>query len=162
MNDYYLKFWLKIKNFQIWGWDVFSNVFKKFDNLSLIVFINLVLIKKSVWLLRESHAFFKGPLEIFSFSWWGKHWLRLKPEGEALMEDFCLSVNVCLCQFPYLSSFRWKTQIIYPGQCLNTLFFSYKNHVYKNVEAQITLKFKNVVVILLVAISISFWGSNQN
>ena len=41
-------------------------------------------------------------------------------------------------------------------------FFSYKNHVYKNVEAQITLKFKNVVLILLVAISISFWGSNQN
>ena len=35
-------------------------------------------------------------------------------------------------------------------------FFLYKNHVYKNVEAQITLKFKNVVVILLVAISISF------
>ena len=26
-------------------------------------------------------------------------------------------------------------------------FFSYKNHVYKNVEAQITLKFTNVVVI---------------
>ena len=34
--------------------------------------------------------------------------------------------------------------------------FFYKNHVYKNVEAQITLEFKNVVVILLVAISISF------
>ena len=39
------------------------------------------------------------------------------------------------------------------------MFFSYKNHVYKNVEAEITLKFKNVVVILLVAISISFRGS---
>ena len=38
----------------------------------------------------------------------------------------------------------------------STLLFSYKNHVYKNVEAQITLKFKNVVVILIVAISISF------
>ena len=35
-------------------------------------------------------------------------------------------------------------------------FFSYKNHVYKNVEAQIAPKIKNVVVILLVAISISF------
>ena len=44
----------------------------------------------------------------------------------------------------------------------DTLFFSYKNHVYKNVEAQITLKIKNVVVISLVAISISFRGSNQN
>ena len=30
-------------------------------------------------------------------------------------------------------------------------FFFYKNHVYKNVEAQIGLKFKNIVVILLVA-----------
>ena len=36
------------------------------------------------------------------------------------------------------------------------LFFSYKNHVYENVEAQITLKFKNIVVISLVAIYISF------
>ena len=46
--------------------------------------------------------------------------------------------------------------------CLTTLFFSYKNLVYKNIEAQITLKFKNVIVISLVAISISFRGSNQN
>ena len=30
----------------------------------------------------------------------------------------------------------------------DTLFFSYKNHVYKHVEAQITLKIKNVVVII--------------
>ena len=30
-------------------------------------------------------------------------------------------------------------------------FSSYKNLVYKNVEAQICLKFKNIVVILLVA-----------
>ena len=36
-----------------------------------------------------------------------------------------------------------------------TLFF-YKNHVYKNVEAQKSPFFKNIVVILLVAISISF------
>ena len=35
-----------------------------------------------------------------------------------------------------------------------TLFF-YKNHVYNSVEAQICLKFKNIVVILLVAISFS-------
>ena len=49
-------------------------------------------------------------------------------------------------------------------ECSQTFFacfasfckFFYKNHVYKNVEAQIYLKFKNVVVILLVAISISF------
>ncbi len=27
-----------------------------------------------------------------------------------------------------------------------TLFFSYKNHVYKNVEAQIALEFKNVLI----------------
>ena len=40
--------------------------------------------------------------------------------------------------------------------------FFYKNHVYKNVEAQITLKLKNIVVISLVAISISFRGLNQN
>ena len=45
---------------------------------------------------------------------------------------------------------------------LDYTFFSYKNHVYKNVEAQISLKFKNVVVISLVAISISFRGSNKN
>ena len=32
----------------------------------------------------------------------------------------------------------------------------YKNHVYKNVEAQKCPFFKNIVVILLVAISISF------
>ena len=33
--------------------------------------------------------------------------------------------------------------------------FFYKNHAYKNVEAQITPKIKYIVVILLVAISIS-------
>ena len=38
---------------------------------------------------------------------------------------------------------------------MNTPFFFYKNHAYKNVEAQITPKTKNIVVILLVAISIS-------
>ena len=32
----------------------------------------------------------------------------------------------------------------------------YKNHVYKNIEAQKCPFFKNIVVILLVAISISF------
>ena len=37
-----------------------------------------------------------------------------------------------------------------------TRFIFYQNHVYKNVEAQIPLKLKNIVVILLVAISISF------
>ena len=41
-----------------------------------------------------------------------------------------------------------------------TLFF-YKNHAYKNVEAQITPKIKNIVVILLVAISISFPASDE-
>ena len=41
------------------------------------------------------------------------------------------------------------------GRSEITSLFSYKNHVYKNVEAQICLKFKNIVVILLVAISIS-------
>ena len=39
---------------------------------------------------------------------------------------------------------------------LATLFFPYKNHVYKNIEAQKCPFFKNIVVILLVAISISF------
>ena len=38
----------------------------------------------------------------------------------------------------------------------STPFFVYKNHAYKNVEGQITPKIKNIVVILLVAISISF------
>ena len=37
-----------------------------------------------------------------------------------------------------------------------TRFIVYKNHVYKNVEAQKYPFFKNIVVILLVAISISF------
>ena len=35
-------------------------------------------------------------------------------------------------------------------------FFFYKNHAYKNVDAQITQKIKNIVVVLLVAISISY------
>ena len=39
--------------------------------------------------------------------------------------------------------------------------FFYKNHAYKNVEAQITPKLKNIVVILLVAISISFPASDD-
>jgi len=38
---------------------------------------------------------------------------------------------------------------------LHALFF-YKNHVYKNVEAQKCLFFKNIEVNLLVAITISF------
>ena len=41
------------------------------------------------------------------------------------------------------------------------IIFFYKNHVYKNVVAQICLKFKNIVVILLVAISISFPASDE-
>ena len=36
---------------------------------------------------------------------------------------------------------------------VRTDLFVSKNHAYKNVEAQIYLKFKNIVVILLVAIS---------
>ena len=43
----------------------------------------------------------------------------------------------------------------------NTRFFVSKNHAYKNVEAQICLKFKNIVVILLVAIFISFPASDE-
>ena len=39
-----------------------------------------------------------------------------------------------------------------------TLFFFYKNLVHKNVKALKCPKIKNVVVILLVAISISFEG----
>ena len=42
----------------------------------------------------------------------------------------------------------------------NTPFF-YKNHAYKNVEAQITQKIKNIVGFLLVAISISFPASDE-
>ena len=43
----------------------------------------------------------------------------------------------------------------------STPFFVYKNHAYKNVEAQITPKVKNIVVIFLVAISISFPASDE-
>ena len=43
----------------------------------------------------------------------------------------------------------------------STPFFFYKNHAYKNVEAQITPKIKNIVVILLLAISISFPASDE-
>ena len=46
-------------------------------------------------------------------------------------------------------------------QIWDTRFFVSKNHAYKNVEAQICLKFKNIVVILLVAISISFPASDE-
>ena len=38
----------------------------------------------------------------------------------------------------------------------HTRFFFYKNHVYKNVEAHKWSFLKDIVVILLVAISISF------
>ena len=40
-------------------------------------------------------------------------------------------------------------------------FFSYKNLVYKNIKAWNCFKIKNIVVILLVAISISFEGFGQ-
>ena len=43
----------------------------------------------------------------------------------------------------------------------HTRFCVSKNHAYKNVEAPIYLKFKNIVVILLVAISISFPASDE-
>ena len=44
---------------------------------------------------------------------------------------------------------------------MNTRFIFYKNPVYKNVEAQKYPFFKNIVVILLVAISISFEPQDQ-
>ena len=42
-----------------------------------------------------------------------------------------------------------------------SLCVHFLNHVYKNVEAHICLKFKNIIVILLVAISISFPASDE-
>ena len=45
--------------------------------------------------------------------------------------------------------------------CWYTFFFLNKNHAYKNVEAQISPKIKNIVVILLLAISISFPASDE-
>ena len=42
-----------------------------------------------------------------------------------------------------------------------TLFIFYKNLVYKNIKAWNCSKFKNIVVILLVVISISFEGFGQ-
>ena len=44
---------------------------------------------------------------------------------------------------------------------IDTRFFVSKNHAYKNVEAQIWLKFKKIVLNLLIAISISFPGSDE-
>ena len=52
----------------------------------------------------------------------------------------CCNINSCEGKWSFISLPTY------------TLFF-YKNHAYKNVEAQITLKIKNIVVILLVAIS---------
>ena len=43
----------------------------------------------------------------------------------------------------------------------NTLFIFYKNLVYKNIKAWNRSKIKNIVVILLVAISVSFEGFDQ-
>ena len=42
------------------------------------------------------------------------------------------------------------------GKQIKTYTLFFYNHAYKNVETQITPKIKNIVVILLVAISISF------
>ena len=52
-----------------------------------------------------------------------------------------------------LSKICWLVSNLY---LINFFFLIRTMFIYKNVEAQITLKFKNVVVILLVAISISF------
>ena len=49
--------------------------------------------------------------------------------------------------------------VLVSSDWMTTRFFVSKNHAYKNVGAQICLKFKNIVVILLVAISISFPAS---
>ena len=43
----------------------------------------------------------------------------------------------------------------------NCHFFVYKNHVYKNIEAQISLQIKNIRFISLEAISISLPASNE-
>ena len=51
--------------------------------------------------------------------------------------------------------------VLFFSNHLNYTFFFYKNHAYKNVKAQITPKIKNIVVILLVAISISFPASDE-
>ena len=58
-------------------------------------------------------------------------------------DEFVESLPLCLHDFSY------------------TLFFVYKNHVYKNIEAQILWEIKNIVVILLGAISISFPASDE-
>ena len=41
---------------------------------------------------------------------------------------------------------------------LGTLFFFYENLVYKNIKASNISKIKNIVVISLVAVSVSFEG----
>ena len=46
-------------------------------------------------------------------------------------------------------------------RCHDTAFLVYKNHAYKNIEAQICLKFKNIVAFFLVAISVSFQASDK-
>ena len=67
------------------------------------------------------------------------------------MAVFSLQENSCSVAFCKLQSF---VSLI----TLSTLFFFYKNLVYKNIKALKCPRIKNVVVILLVAISISFKG----
>ena len=61
-------------------------------------------------------------------------------------KQFCHAADLFLGGNHYLLSTRY---------CLS------KNHVYKNVEPQICPNFKNIVVNLLVAISISFPVSDK-
>ena len=70
------------------------------------------------------------------------------PNGLSANQYGAMNINVSrtLCFFASQFLTRIRT----------TRFILYKNHVYKNVEAQKCPFFKNIVVILLVVISISF------
>ena len=59
---------------------------------------------------------------------------------------------------PNGSSWSWVAPLLRRHTLVS---FFYENHAYKNVEAQITPKIKNIVVILPVAISISFPASDE-
>ena len=60
-------------------------------------------------------------------------------------------------QFLLLPRTKKKGKVLSPS----TLFFLYKNLVYRNIKASKCPKIKNIVVILLVAIFISFEGFSQ-
>ena len=81
---------------------------------------------------------------------------------EALATALAALSGIKTCQRSLLTGAEKNTTVIVTSRSgfrtKGTLFFFYKNLVYKNIKASKCSKIKNVVVILLVAISISFEG----